>query len=64
MMRHDGRFRVSRFCSGGNCVGVRVARHHVDVTAVGDESSEPLRFTREEWAAFLSGVKAGEFDLD
>jgi hypothetical protein len=23
-----------------------------------------LRFTRHEWVAFISGVKAGEFDLE
>lgn len=23
----------------------------------------PLRFTRDEWDAFLSGVRGGEFDL-
>ena len=24
----------------------------------------PLRFTRAEWAAFVAGVKIGEFDVD
>jgi len=23
----------------------------------------PLQFTRSEWAAFIQGVKSGEFDL-
>lgn len=32
----------------------------VDTKAVGPA----LRFTREEWAAFVAGVKAGEFDLE
>lgn len=28
-----------------------------------DRSRAPHYFTREEWAAFLAGVKNGEFDL-
>jgi hypothetical protein len=27
-----------------------------------DRSREPCYFTRQEWAAFLTGVKNGEFD--
>lgn len=36
----------------------------VEVRDVSDKDAAPLRFTREEWAAFVAGVKAGEFDLD
>jgi hypothetical protein len=28
-----------------------------------DPTGPILRFTREEWAAFLGGAKEGEFDL-
>jgi len=52
--------------SGGNngqCVEVR---HHGEAVQVRD-SKDPtgpiLRFTREEWTAFLGGAKEGEFDL-
>ena len=34
-----------------------------EVRVVDTKSSEALRFTPEEWAAFVAGVKAGEFDL-
>jgi hypothetical protein len=29
-----------------------------------DPDGIPLTFTVEEWAAFLAGVRAGEFDRD
>lgn len=29
-----------------------------------DPDGEQLSFTRAEWAGFLAGAKAGEFDLD
>ncbi|MEJ2863486.1 DUF397 domain-containing protein [Actinomycetospora flava] len=53
--------RRSSFCSDGGCVGVAMAGDEVRV--VDTKSSEALRFTPEEWAAFVAGVKAGEFDL-
>jgi hypothetical protein len=50
--------------SGGNCVesaalpgGGRAVRDSKD-----RGRGPVLRFTRDEWAAFLAGVKAGEFD--
>ena len=53
--------RTSSFCSDGSCVGVAIGPGEVRV--VDTKSSEALRFTPEEWAAFVAGVKAGEFDL-
>jgi hypothetical protein len=60
---HLGGYSISSFCSGGGCVGVAVDHHEVSVidTKVGEPSA--LRFTPTEWAAFVAGVKAGEFDL-
>ena len=53
----------SSFCDGpSTCVEFSYIG---DDIYVGD-SKEPgvrLRFTREEWDAFLKGAKAGEFDL-
>ena len=53
----------SSFCSANSCVEVASLPH--GGTAVRDskpaESSPVLLFTAEEWASFLSGVKAGEF---
>ncbi|WP_219414987.1 DUF397 domain-containing protein [Pseudonocardia nigra] len=58
-------FRISSFCTGGSCVEVGLLPG--GSVAVRDskdpERSTALEFTPEEWAAFVSGVKSGEFDL-
>ncbi len=56
-------FRTSRFCTEGGCVGVGVDVDDVLVVDTKSADLPPLRFTREEWAAFVAGVKNGEFDL-
>lgn len=57
-------FRVSSFCTSGGCV--EVGQLPDGVVAVRDskdpERRRSLVFTRLEWAAFVQGVKAGEFD--
>jgi hypothetical protein len=53
--------RTSSFCTDGACVGVALG--HDEVRVVDTKSAEALRFTPAEWAAFVAGVKAGEFDL-
>lgn len=50
----------SSFCADGSCVEVDICPN---VVYVGNDNSEYIAFTREEWAAFIAGVKAGEFDL-
>jgi hypothetical protein len=57
-------FKISSFCTCGDCVevgtgpdGSVIVRDSKD-----DERSVALAFTREEWIAFVRGVKAGEFD--
>ena len=57
-------YRVSSFCSFGNCVEVgRASDGAVLVRDTKDRAQEALAFTDEEWAAFVAGVKAGEFDF-
>ena len=57
-------FRVSSFCSFGNCVEVgRSPDGAVVVRDTKDRAQEALTFTDEEWVAFVAGVKAGEFDF-
>ena len=57
-------FRVSSYCSFGNCVEVgRSAEGTVVVQDTKDRAQPPLTFTDEEWVAFVAGVKAGEFDF-
>jgi len=53
--------RTSSFCSDGSCVGVAIGADEVRV--VDTKSEGALSFTAAEWAAFVAGVKAGEFDL-
>jgi len=57
-------WRKSTFTANtGQCV--EVAALPGGAVAIRDSKSpgrEPLRFTSGEWASFLSGVHAGEFD--
>ena len=55
---------ASRACNNSACV--QVAQLPGGMVAVRDSKdiSKPAHiFDREEWAAFVIGVKAGEFDL-
>lgn len=55
-------FKVSSFCSLGDCVEVgQTSDGAVLVRDTKDRALE-LSFTRDEWSAFVAGVKAGEFD--
>jgi len=54
----------SRFCNASACV--QVAHLPGDMVALRDskDTARPASvFDREEWAAFIAGVKAGDFDL-
>jgi hypothetical protein len=55
--------RVSSYCGGGGCVGVGL-RPDGSVTVADTKLAEGprLRFTPEEWDAFVAGVKNDEFD--
>lgn len=47
-----------------NCVSVRlVPGVGVQVAHSRDLNGAAIQYTNDEWAAFLSGVRAGEFDL-
>jgi Domain of unknown function (DUF397) len=57
-------FRVSSYCSYGSCVEVgRTPDGVVLVRDTKDRTQPALAFTDDEWAAFVAGVKAGEFDF-
>jgi predicted ThiF/HesA family dinucleotide-utilizing enzyme len=55
--------RVSSHCTDGSCVGVGIDQDEVRVVDTKSDDGPALRFTLDEWAAFVAGVKAGEFDL-
>ncbi|HYN18988.1 MAG TPA: DUF397 domain-containing protein, partial [Actinomycetes bacterium] len=50
--------------SGTNgCVEVAVVEDVIAVRDAKDPSGPVLRFTAQEWGAFLAGARDGEFDL-
>jgi Domain of unknown function (DUF397) len=55
---------TSRACNNSACVQVaHLAGGMVAVRDSKDTTKPPHVFNGDEWAAFLTGVKAGEFDL-
>ena len=58
-------FRKSSFSGASNpaCVEVGFETSAVLLRDSKDKGGPVLRFTVQEWKAFLAGVKAGEFDL-
>jgi hypothetical protein len=66
-MKHDleqARWTRSRACSADGCVEVaHLAGGSVAVRDSKDSAKPAHVFDREEWAAFIAGVKNGEFDL-
>lgn len=56
--------RTSSLCSGGDCVEVGLFPATDEIAVRDTKTGAGLLFTREEWAAFIAGAKAGEFDLE
>ena len=55
---------TSRFCNNSACVQIaHLPGGMVAVRDSKDTARPPHVFDREEWAAFIAGAKAGEFDL-
>jgi hypothetical protein len=49
--------------TGANCVEVaRTSLGHVAVRDSKDPHGPQLRFTLDEWTAFVSGIRSGEFE--
>lgn len=55
-------YRRSSVCGSATCVEVDTDTEQVSVRDSKNPDQPPLAFTREEWAAFVAGVKRGEFD--
>jgi hypothetical protein len=56
-------WRVSSWCAAGDCVAVgRLPDGQVLLKDTKDPDGPQLRFDADEWRAFLSGIRAGEFD--
>lgn len=55
-------FRISSFCHHGGCVAVGLDHDAIVVRSSRIPDSAELRFTPDEWDAFVAGVRNGEFD--
>lgn len=55
-------FRRSSFSTQGNCVEVGNRGDHVVLRHSRHREQGTLVFSQAEWAAFVLGVKHGEFD--
>ena len=54
--------KAAKSGSNGACVEVRDRGEAIDVRDSKNPSGAVLTFTPDEWAAFLNGVRKGEFD--
>ena len=54
--------KASRSDEQGSCVEQRCNDGMIEVRDSKDRSGPVLRFTRDEFAAWLSGARTGEFD--
>ncbi len=55
-------WRKARACEGGACVMVARQGESVLIRSNADPGSPISVFTREEWSAFIDGIKLGDFD--
>lgn len=58
----ENRFVTSSFCYGGECVAVAAPEGGVVVRST--VSGAEVSFSDTEWAAFVAGVRNGEFDVN
>jgi hypothetical protein len=58
----NGSWRKSSASEAGNCVEARTGAGGVEVRDSKNPGGPVLAYTPAEWAAFLHGVKRGEFD--
>jgi hypothetical protein len=56
-------WRTSTLCDLNGCVEVALLDGLVAVRDAKDRTGPVLEFTAREWAAFVGGVRNGEFDL-
>jgi hypothetical protein len=53
----------SRRCESSSCVEVAFADDVILVRSSAESQSPVLRFTTNEWVAFVGGVRDGDFDF-
>lgn len=57
----DDEFKKPSRCGTGQCVEVAIGEHSVAVRDSKNIGRAPLHFTIDEWKAFISAVRSGEF---
>jgi hypothetical protein len=63
-VKKDGVFRKSSLSGGSGCVAVaKFTDNSVKIRDTKDKEGPVLSFTKQEWEAFLGGVKRGEFEI-
>ena len=55
-------WRAARHCEGGGCIEIAIGGDHVVVRRSADPDGPHVTLTRDEWLAFVGGVKDGDFD--
>ncbi|KHF42919.1 DUF397 domain-containing protein [Saccharomonospora viridis] len=64
VQHEDNGWRKSSFSSAGqDCVEFRRIEGGVEVRNSKRPDEATIRYTIDEWRAFVAGVKAGEFDV-
>lgn len=56
-------FVRSSLCDSGSCVEIAIPEGQDLVVVRSSQSRDSVVFTKFEWAAFIKGAKAGEFDV-
>jgi hypothetical protein len=55
-------WHTSRRCDSGQCLQVRTSGEAVLVRSSADPDDRYVTLSRDEWRAFVAGVKEGDFD--
>ena len=55
-------WRTAKRCDGGTSVEIATQGEHVLIRSAAYQDSPPVTLTRDEWQAFVGGVKDGDFD--
>ncbi len=54
----------SRMCEANSCVEAAFMDGEIAVRDSKDPDGPMLRFTQEEWSAFVAGVRVGDFEFN
>jgi predicted secreted Zn-dependent protease len=55
-------WRVARKCDGGACVRVAARDDEIVIGSSKHLDGPVIAYSREEWAAFVEGIRQGDFD--